>query len=78
MTVRYLRKQFRENLILRAAMIFAMPWIVFIIVTILVIYADQIDAFFFNIGKMIFKWKILNTTTYGKTKLSTDYGLYSS
>jgi hypothetical protein len=45
MTVKYLRKQFRENLILRAAMVFALPWIVLVVVTLLVLFGEQIDSF---------------------------------
>lgn len=53
MTIRYLRKQFRENLILRAAMVFALPWMCFVIISILVIYADAIDSFFVELVKLI-------------------------
>jgi hypothetical protein len=52
MTVKYLRKQFRENLILRAVMVFALPWIVLVLVTLTVLFAEAIDSF----AAEVIKW----------------------
>jgi hypothetical protein len=52
MTVKYLRKQFRENLILRAVMVFALPWIVLVVVTLLVLFGEQIDSFAAEVIKL--------------------------
>jgi hypothetical protein len=54
MTFKYLRKQFRENLILRAVMVFALPLIVFVIFTVLFIYAEAIDSF----AAEVIKWAL--------------------
>jgi hypothetical protein len=45
MTVKYLRKQFRENLILRAVMVFAVIWMFLVATVLSIVFAEAIDSF---------------------------------